>query len=250
MSDVIPPRPDRPLPLAGERPRSTWTWWEAVGVYLGCWLAASILTLPIFVVVKPQRVAEIVASAVIAIVNVAILVWWLSRRHPGWVATIGFPRKLWPEVRTGVGFGLILYPGIAFGVGVAVDLLFHAFTGRTVTTPRQIPSHLPPFGVVATIAYAVVIAPIHEEFFFRGILFRSLRDRYGFAVGAIGSGVAFGGVHYIPAPLVDSLALMTIMVFTGFALAYLYERRGNVVVSMIAHATFNTIGLVAIFLIR
>jgi membrane protease YdiL (CAAX protease family) len=40
------------------------------------------------------------------------------------------------------------------------------------------------------------------------------------------------------------------MVFTGVALAYLYERRGNVVASMIAHATFNTIGLIAIFLIR
>jgi membrane protease YdiL (CAAX protease family) len=250
MSDVIPPRPDRPLPTAPDRPRSTWTWWEGVAVYLGCWVVASIVTLPIFVVISSQRVADIVASAVIAIVNVAILVWWLSRRHPEWVAAIGFPKQVWPEVRAGVGFGLILYPGIAFGVGLAVELLFHAFTGRTVTTPQQVPSHLPPFGIVATIVYAVVIAPIHEEFFFRGILFRSLRDRYGFAVGAVGSGVAFGLVHYVPAPLVDSLALMTIMVFTGFALAYLYERRGNIVASMIAHATFNTIGLIAIFLIR
>jgi membrane protease YdiL (CAAX protease family) len=250
MSDVIPPRPDRPLPVAPERPRSTWTWWEGVAVYLGCWLIASIVTLPIFLAFDNQGVADIVASAAIAIVNVAILVWWLSRRHPGWVAAIGFPRRAWPEIRAGVGFGLILYPGIAFGVGLAVELLFHAITGHSVTTPKQVPSHLPPFGVVATVLYAVVIAPIHEEFFFRGILFRSLRDRYGFAVGAVASGVGFGLVHYVPAPLADSLALMTIMVFTGFALAYLYERRGNIVASMIAHATFNTIGLIAIFLIK
>jgi membrane protease YdiL (CAAX protease family) len=250
MSDVIPPRPDQPLPLAPERPRSTWTWWEGVLVYLGCWLVASIVTLPIFVLVRNKAVADIVASAAIAIVNVAILVWWLSRRHPGWVAAIGFPRHAWPEIRAGVGFGLILYPGIAFGVGLAVELLFHAITGHAVTTPKQVPSHLPPFGVVATILYAVVVAPIHEELFFRGILFRSVRDRRGFAVGAVASGVGFGLVHYVPAPLADSLALMTIMVFTGFALAYLYERRGNIVASMIAHATFNTIGLVAIFLIK
>jgi membrane protease YdiL (CAAX protease family) len=250
MSDVIPPRPDQPPPVALDRPRSTWTWWRAVAVYLGCWLIASIVTLPIFVLLSSQRVADILASAAIAMINVAILALWLSRRHPEWVAAIGFPKRAWPEIRAGVGFGLILYPGIAFGVGLAVELLFHAITGHTVTTPKQVPSNLPPFGVVATILYAIVIAPIHEEFFFRGILFRSIRDRYGFAVGAIGSGVAFGLVHYIPAPFVDSLALMTIMVFTGFSLAYLYERRGNIVASMIAHATFNTIGLIAIFLIR
>jgi hypothetical protein len=88
------------------------------------------------------------------------------------------------------------------------------------------------------------------ELFFRGILFLSLRDRYGFGVGGWASGVAFGLVHYIPGPFLDSLLLMSIMVFTGFALAYLYERRGNIVAPMVAHATFNTIGLVAIWAFR
>ncbi len=163
---------------------------------------------------------------------------------------IGFPSRALPEIRAGVGFGLILYPGIAFGVGLVISLLLHEVSGRSVSTPDQVPANLPPFGVVVTILYAIVIAPIHEEFFFRGILFRSLRDRYGFGVGATSSGVAFGLVHYLPAPFVDSLLLMSVMVFTGFALAYLYERRGNIVASMIAHATFNTIGLILIYALR
>jgi membrane protease YdiL (CAAX protease family) len=250
MSDVVPPRPDVPSTTATARPRSTWTWWEAVGVYLGCWLVASMLTLPIFLTIPNEDVADLVASAAIAVVNVALLLLWLSRRHPGWAGMIGFPRRAWPEIRAGVGFGLILYPGIAFGVGLVISLLLHELTGRNVTTPNQVPSDLPPFGVVVTILYAIAIAPVHEELFFRGILFRSLRDRYGFGVGGTGSGVAFGLVHYIPAPLVDSLLLMTVMVFTGFALAYLYERRGNIVAPMIAHATFNSIGLILIYLIR
>lgn len=250
MSDTIPPRPDLPAVSAAERPRSTWRWWEAIGVYLGCWLIASMVTLPIFVVIGNEDVANLVASAAIAIVNVAILLFWLSRRHPGWVSMIGFPSRALPEIRAGVGFGLILYPGIAFGVGLLINLLLHEISGRTVTTPDQVPANLPPFGIVVTILYAIVIAPIHEELFFRGILFRSLRDRYGFGLGATMSGLAFGLVHYIPAAFVDSLLLMSVMVFTGFALAYLYERRGNIVAPMIAHATFNTIGLILIYALR
>jgi membrane protease YdiL (CAAX protease family) len=250
MSETIPPRPDRPIEAAPGRPRSTWTWWEAIGVYLLAWLIASIVTLPIFTLVRPERLANLVASAAIAIVNIAVLLFWLSRRHPGWASAIGFPARIWPEIRAGVGFGLLLYPGIAFGVGLVIGLLLHLITGRSVTTPEQVPEHLPTFGAVITILYAVVIAPIHEELFFRGILFRSLRDRYGFGVGATISGVLFGLVHYVPAPFVNSLLLMSVMVFTGFALAYLYERRGNIVASMFAHATFNVIGLVAIYLLK
>jgi membrane protease YdiL (CAAX protease family) len=248
MSDVVPPRPD--VPVEAVRPKSTWQWWTAIGVYLGSLFVASFLTLPIFAVVHPEPVANLVASAVIAIVNVAVLLLWLSRRHPGWAAAIGFPSRLLPEVGAGVGFGLLLYPGIAFGIGVVINLILQKVSGRSVTTPDQVPSHLAPFGVAVTIVYAIVIAPIHEELFFRGILFRSIRDRYGFGVGGWGSGLAFGLVHYIPAPWLDSVLLMSTMVFTGFALAYLYERRGNIVAPMFAHATFNTIGLLLIFLSR
>jgi membrane protease YdiL (CAAX protease family) len=248
MSDVVPPRPDRPVETV--RPRSSWRWWEAVGVYLGALFIGSLVTLPIFVAVHPKSLANLVASAVIAVVNIAVLLFWLSRRHPGWVGAIGIPSRLLPEIGAGVAFGAILYPGVAFGIGVVIDLILHEISGRTVSTPDQIPSHLAPFGVGVTIVYAVVIAPIHEELFFRGILFRSLRDRYGFGVGGWASGVAFGLVHYIPGPFLDSLLLMSIMVFTGFALAYLYERRGNIVAPMVAHATFNTIGLVAIWAFR
>jgi len=95
-----------------------------------------------------------------------------------------------------------------------------------------------------------VIAPIHEELFFRGILFRSLADRYGFVIGAVGSGLAFGLIHYVPAAWYDSVLLMGVMVVTGVALSWFYDRRGNIVASIVAHATFNVIGLTLIFALR
>ncbi len=252
MSVAIPPRPDRRAApeLLAARPPASWRWWEAVGIYVLAIVVGTMVTLPILAWVRPLGDAEVIASAAIAVVNVAILLFWLGRLHPGWASAIGFPSRAWPEIRTGIGFGLLLYPGIVFGIGLVLGLLLTGISGQRVTTPDQVPRHLTDVGVVMTVVYAVVIAPIHEELFFRGILFRSLRDRYGFAMGAMWSGVAFGLVHYVPDRFVDSLMLMAVMVFTGFALAFLYERRGNVVASMIAHATFNVIGLVSIAFLK
>ncbi|HZD78920.1 MAG TPA: CPBP family intramembrane glutamic endopeptidase, partial [Actinomycetota bacterium] len=173
-----------------------------------------------------------------------------SRFHREWRQAIGFPRRLWPEVRSGVGFGIVLYPVITLGVGLLVTVVLSAVSGHQPEAPQQVPPHLSALGVAVAIVYAVIIAPFHEEFFFRGILFRSLRDRYGFGVGAVGSGLAFGLIHYIPSTWYDSALLMTVMVFTGIALAWLYDRRGNVGANMVAHATFNVIGLVLILALR
>lgn len=257
MSDRVPPRPD--LPPAGapipempsaERPLATWRWWEAILVYLLILIVSAFATFPIFRVIRSRGLANLSASAVIAVVNVGLLVLWLQAFHPRWRKVMGVPRRVWREVRAGTGFGALLYPVVVFGVGIALTLVLDAVTGRSIRSPRQLPTHLSAAGVAVSIAYAVVIAPIHEELFFRGILFRSLADRYGFAIGAGGSGLAFGLIHYVPAPWYDSILLMGVMVFTGVALAWFYQRRGNIVASMVAHATFNVIGLTLILALR
>ena len=257
MSDRVPPRPDLPpdgVPVPEmpptERPLATWQWWEAILVYLLILIVSAVATFPIFQVIRSRGLANLSASAIIAIVNVGLLVLWLQVFHPRWRRVIGFPRRIWPEVRAGTGFGALLYPVVVFGVGIVLNLLLQLITGRSIRSPRQLPAHLSTAGVAVSIAYAVVIAPIHEELFFRGILFRSLADRYGFAIGAGGSGLAFGLIHYVPGPVYGSVLLMGVMVFTGVALAWFYERRGNIVANMVAHATFNVIGLTLILVLR
>ena len=56
-------------------------------------------------------------------------------------------------------------------------------------------------------------------------------------------------VHYVPGPFDESLLLMIAMIFTGVGLAYIYERRGNIVAPIGAHMTFNAIAIVLIFLV-
>lgn len=253
---VIPPRPDglhRAALGHDGIPAATWGWVEALGVYLLAFLAAGLATVPVFASMGEESdLASIVATVGAALAIIGVLLLWLTRAHRGWQAVVRMPsRGRWrSDASAGALFGLGLYPLAVIVVGGIVLVILETLTGTTVRAPEQVPQDLSPVGLVLTIVYAVVIAPFGEELFFRGILFRALRDRFGFAVGAVGSGVAFGLIHYIPGPAIDAALLMLVMTFVGAAFAFIYERRGAFAAPLAAHVTFNVIGLILILAFR
>jgi membrane protease YdiL (CAAX protease family) len=257
-SPPVPPRPDGlhpvPEPLIGisadaAPERATWRVWEAIGVYLVAVLLAGVATTPVLAVIDDEDLATMAATATAAIVIVAVLLGWLSVLHPTWRRVMGVPTRdrWWAEIGRSVGFGLLLYPGIVFGVGLLVSVVLSALSGEQAQAPEQVPSGLTAAGVVLTIVYAIVIAPLHEELFFRGILFRGARDRYGLGAGLIASGLGFALIHYLEAAWQDTLLLMGVMFFNGVALAWWYDRRRVLVAPVVAHMVFNVIGLTLIF---
>jgi CAAX protease family protein len=261
-SEHVPPRPDWPHPtapppeerLAGgrgvaRRPKATWKIWEAVLVYVVAVVIGGFATLPILELVEDEDLATLAASAAVALVIVGVILAWLSNLHPTWRQVLGFPGRgaWWREIRSAVGFGLLLYPVMVFGVGLVVTLVLSAVSGEPVRAPEQVPQDLSPVGVIVTVLYAVVIAPVHEELFFRGVLFRAVRDRHGLVPGLIATGIGFSLIHYLPGPWQDSVLLMAVMLVNGMALAWFYERRGTLVAPIVAHMVFNVVGLSLIF---
>ena len=258
MSTPVPPRPDLhtpavPGPEVGGRVRSTWGWWEGVGVYLLAFIVGGIATLPIIAIFGDTMVGgaagptEILATIAADVVILAILVFWLSRRHAEWRGAIDFStRERAPrDVLFGLIAGAILVPAIGLVAGGLSQILREA-SGRSVSTPAQIAPGLSAGGAVLLVLLACVVAPITEEFFFRGVLFRSVRDRHGFWPAALASAIPFGLSHYVPSPWIDALLLQLTMVGTGIGLAWVYERRGTIVSSMAAHMAFNVIGVITI----
>ena len=67
--------------------------------------------------------------------------------------------------------------------------------------------------------FAVAIAPIVEETFFRGFLFRSFRNGMGVIGAALLTGLLFGGVHAGSAPV----AALPLLALFGVMLALLFE---------------------------
>lgn len=82
-----------------------------------------------------------------------------------------------------------------------------------------------------------VMAPIAEEFLFRGYMFTALRNWRGVWPAAIISGLIFGGIHAGSSPVEF---LVPLAVF-GVVLCLLYVRTGSLYPSIALHAINNSI---------
>lgn len=95
----------------------------------------------------------------------------------------------------------------------------------------------------AAAALAVIVAPIVEETFFRGMLYTALRSRLGVWWSSLISGAFFAAVHpTLPGGFLPILVL-------GMVLAILREKTGSLVPSMICHGANNAVALVLVRLI-
>jgi membrane protease YdiL (CAAX protease family) len=85
--------------------------------------------------------------------------------------------------------------------------------------------------VVAVLA--VLVAPWVEEVAMRGLLFGALWSRFGFWVGAVGSGLVWASIHLTPSVLI---------VFTaeGVLLAWVRRRTGSILTGVGLHGAQNT----------
>lgn len=79
---------------------------------------------------------------------------------------------------------------------------------------------------------AVVIAPLVEEFFFRGFTYPALRRRLGVWPAILVSSAYFSLIHF------DFFSFLPIMIL-GVAMAYLYERRQSIVAPAALHCMNN-----------
>jgi hypothetical protein len=94
-------------------------------------------------------------------------------------------------------------------------------------------------GVLAVCALVCVVAPICEEFLFRGFMYRALRNWRGPWPAAILTGIVFGAVHGVSAPVVDLLPLALL----GIVLCMVYELSGSLYPCIAVHLINNALAL-------
>jgi membrane protease YdiL (CAAX protease family) len=239
--------------LPDGRPKVTWTFLPAVGIALLGFMIGSLAAVPVFLVFGETTeggasgISELAQGIVVDAMLVGTLWFWLRTRHRGWREALRLvpASKVGREVVIGAALGVAvrIVAGIAAAIVIAV---LAAATGDEVAVPEQVTSDLHGYQLVVFALFAVVVAPVTEEFLFRGVLFRSVRDRYGFAPGAIVSALLFGAIHYVPGPWPDALALQITMVVTGLGLAWVYEWRKTLLAPVVGHAAFNLIAVVVI----
>jgi membrane protease YdiL (CAAX protease family) len=96
---------------------------------------------------------------------------------------------------------------------------------------RGITLHGSTLALVLTGGFMVLTAPVIEEIFFRGVLYRSLRNNLNIPVAAVIAGAIFALVHGLSYPL-DTLPPRFVF---GIIASLLYERTGSLLPGIALH---------------
>jgi uncharacterized protein len=188
---------------------------------------------------SPMMYGVYVASIAALQAGIMIFTVWqigLHRRHQNWTAL--WLRPLTPrQMSEATAFFLVLR---------IVAIVISLFLTQMGITSRQAQS-IVASGVsvptaLATLFFIGILVPFAEEAFFRGVLYRWLRDRWGVKAGAIISSVIFGLVHLEIATAITATVL-------GLGLAYIYERHKSLWSCTLVHALNNLSALVLLYVL-
>lgn len=99
-------------------------------------------------------------------------------------------------------------------------------------------------GLIVAGVMVMVVAPVGEEFFFRGFFYRALRSRFSIAAAAITDGLLFGVIHY-NFEGADALLLLPPLALLGVIFCLVYEKTGSLFPVIGMHAFNNCVAYAA-----
>lgn len=166
----------------------------------------------------------------------AIAIWLFGLRRRGYtLAGIGLKPISLRWVAASIGIFIVLRIVVTL-----ISLLLAQFNITSVQAQTLAPAGYTWASAILTTLLAGFFIPIVEEVFFRGVLYRWLRDKWGVVVGVIVSGVVFGLVHLEPATVVPVIVM-------GFVLAWTYEKSGSLWPPILIHMLNNLLGVIALY---
>lgn len=226
QDNSITPPPPPPVPAT----------WSANDTWLG--LALLILTVLGYAFGVSQLEAtpslntlSIALFEFLLLIPIAIIFLW---RKVSWQA-LGLKRFDNKDLALGCGLLIMIYfvtiinnlLMIALGVAVQVETITEMF--------NEMDS--PFIFAIST----VFLAPFTEELFFRGFLFKGLREKYGWVNALMFSSIIFALFHGQLATLLPTFLL-------GALFAYMFQKTGSVLPGMLLHFSINAFST-TIFLI-
>jgi membrane protease YdiL (CAAX protease family) len=141
--------------------------------------------------------------------------------------------RFWPSV------GWAALGIVSFYIAVAVyTALVQPDAEQTVA--QDLGANQGTFGMIAAGFMVICVAPVAEEFFFRGFFYRALRSRWPVLTAAGIDGLLFGIIHYDFSGA-DALLIVPPLALLGFIFCLVYERTGTIYTVIALHALNNAI---------
>jgi uncharacterized protein len=175
--------------------------------------------------------ASLVLQAGLAATLVGVA-FGMARLGPGLAsgAELGLRRPLHPAIKASA-IAYFAYIGCALVIAALIQ-------PEQEDVTRDLGADEGVLGSVAAGLLIIGVAPISEEIFFRGFMFKGLRRGTPFAAAALISAAIWGVFHYTGA---DSWGVVLQLAVFGVALAWLYERTGSLWPPIAVHALNNAL---------
>jgi membrane protease YdiL (CAAX protease family) len=137
---------------------------------------------------------------------------------------------------------------VAWGLAAGADALLLSAVVAAVQEAAGVPVHeqepllrvIREIPLARSLPWIAVVAPIGEEVFFRGYLFRFLAARAPLALAYAVSALAFAAIHFNPSGFLVYAGI-------GLVLAAAYRRTGSLLVPVLGHAVHNGLTLLAVY---
>ena len=170
---------------------------------------------------------------------------FLREHQTTWTDAFGFANRQRIALLWGVIVALIFLP-IGWGLQQVSALVMTHLPGLKMAPEEQLPVKVLRVsmswpGRLTLGAAAILLAPVAEEILFRGILYPAIKQA-GFPRIALWSTVLLFAAVHLNAVTFLPLAVLALI------LTALYERTDNLLAPITAHALFNALNFVALFL--
>jgi len=232
-----PPPPDRPELPEGAAPR--WpAWYAGVGFLVA--LIATLIVVGILAAATGATADDedptftIVATFLQGLIFIGTAVLFASLTRKPKPEQFGLrPARFWPAAGWAALGMLTFYALVAlYSVIVQPD--------AEQSVAQDLGADQGTFGMIAAGFMVICVAPIAEEFFFRGFFYRALRSRWSILGAAAIDGLLFGVIHY-DFTGADALLILPPLAILGFIFCLVYERTGSIYPTIAMHSFNNAI---------
>ncbi|MCX8197310.1 MAG: CPBP family intramembrane metalloprotease [Candidatus Micrarchaeota archaeon] len=157
-----------------------------------------------------------------------------------------FVGLFWPKSAKKVVFFSVAALVFCVSCAIFVSAVFSFFgildSGKVAKKISELPAHI--------LLFSFTAAPLSEEIFFRGFLFRALakkfKGRYGVLLAALLSSALFSALHFS----YGSLAQLAVAFLIGIGFCLISHFSGSLWPAVLAHSAFNFISVSIILLCK
>ena len=133
-----------------------------------------------------------------------------------------------------------------FLIGTVLCFTLNLFYGISARLTRIVPEQYTLFiqysifGKILDLINSLILTPVLEEIFFRGFIYRILRNRYNVFWGALGSTIIFSLFHGFKIDIIINIGIL------GLIFTYVYHKTESIPLTALAHSICSAAWLVFI----